>query len=350
MRSVALAFALLGPLASIAPAYATATACQQEELDKVHVRIAKKIAPATVAVEGGGLRGSGVIIDKSGIILTSPTAVGTVTSRVTVLTKGARSYTGKVMGRANDRELVVVKIDAAQDLPFVELGDSDAVHAGQISYVFGDSYDSIRSDDQAAMSLGVISGIYDLTQRHDKALYLGKVLETSAAVNPAQNGGPLVDREGRLLGLVTLNYDDTKFTGLAVPINTLKPAIDKIRKDYTTAPVVIGPLRTEPAAEPKKPVEPAPKAEGEAWLGLEVKAVAGGLEVTRVTRRSPAFQAGIRRGDVVTMMDAAKILSEDAYQKALGRKSPADMLRLTVQRDGAGVQELLVQLKAKPVY
>jgi len=273
------------------------------------------------------------------------------TSRVTVLTKGARAYTGKVMGRANDRELVVIKIDAGQDLPFLDLGDSDAVKPGQISYVFGDSYDSIRSDDQAAMSLGVISGIYDLTQRHDKALYTGKVLETSAAVNPAQNGGPLVDREGRLLGLVTLNYDDSKFTGLAVPINALKPAIEKIRKDYTSVPVVIGPLRPEPAAEAKKPAEAGPKAEvGQAWLGLEVRAVAGGVEVTRSTRRSPAHVAGIRRGDVVSMIDGAKVASVDAYLAALAKKAPEDTVRLTVQREGGGPQELLIKLAAKPVY
>src|SRR5438093_13399735 len=113
MRLVALAFAFLIPLAAVA----------QEELDKVHVRIAKKVAPATVAVDAGGMHGSGVIIDKSGIILTSPTAVGTSSSRVTVLTKGARSYTGKVLGRANDRELAMVKIDAGQHLPVVDLGD-----------------------------------------------------------------------------------------------------------------------------------------------------------------------------------------------------------------------------------
>ena len=344
MRPVALAFALLLPIASLAHA-------QQEDLDKVHVRIAKKVAPAVVALEGGGLRGSGVIIDKSGIILTSPTAVGNSTSRVTVLTKGSRTYSGKVMGRANDRELVVVKIDAAQDLPFLELGDSDAARAGQISYVFGDSYDSMRSDDQPAMSLGVISGIYELTQRHDKALYQGKVLETSAAVNPSQNGGPLVDREGRLLGLVTLNYDDSKFTGLAVPINSLKPAIDKIRKDYGSAPVVIGPLRPEPAAEPKKPAEPAAPAEaGEAWLGLEVKAAAGGVEVTRATRKGPAHREGIRRGDLVSMIDGAKVATEEAYLKALARKAPGDTVRITIHRDGGGVQELTVKLAARPVY
>ena len=344
MKPVALAIAFL-----VSPALHA----QQEDLDRIHVRIAKKVAPATVAVDGGGVRGSGILIDKSGILLTSPTAVGTTSTRVTVLTKGSRTYTGKVLGRANDRELVVVKIDAAQELPFVELGDSDAARPGHVSYVFGDSFDSIRSDDQAAMSLGVISGIYELTQRHDKAQYLGKVLETSAAVNPTQNGGPLVDREGRLIGLVTLNYDDSKFTGLAVPINTLKPLIEKIRKDYTSAPVVIAPLRPEPPPEPRRPAAPARPPEeppGEAWLGLEVKPVAGGVEITRVTRKSPAFQAGLHRGDVVTMIDAAKITSEESYLKALARKSPHETVRITVTRDGGGVQELTVKLAAKPVY
>lgn len=321
---------------------------QQDDVDRIHTRIARKVAPATVAVDGGGTRGSGVIIDKSGVILTSPTAVGTASTRVTVLTKGSRSYSGKVLGRANDRELVVVKIDAGQDLPFVELGDSDAARPGQIAYVFGDSYDSIRADDQAAMSLGVLSGIYELTQRHDRSLYMGKVLETSAAVNPSQNGGPLVDREGRLLGLVTLNYDDSKFTGLAVPINTLKPAIDKIRREYSNAPIVLG-----PATQPRKPAveEPPAKAPaGEAWLGLEVRAAAGGLEVTRVSRRSPAHQAGLRRGDVVTQIDSAKVATEDAYRKALARKSPDETVKLTVAREAGGTAELTVKLAARPDY
>lgn len=343
MKSVALAAVLVVPLATLAHA-------QQDEIDKIHVRLAKKIAAATVAVEGGSVRGSGVIIDKTGVILTSPTAVGTASSRVTVFTQGSRAYTGKVLGRANDRELVVIKIDAAQDLPFVELGDSDAVKPGQIAYVFGDSYDSMRSDDQAAMSLGAISGVYELTQRHDKSLYTGKVLETSAAVNPSQNGGPLVDREGRLLGLVTLNYDDSKFTGLAVPVNVLKPAVDKIRKEYSNAPVVLGPL-----VEPKKPgpaAEPPPaKAEaGEAWLGLEVRPAAGGVEIIRVSRRSPAARAGLHRGDVITHLDTAKITSEEGLLKALAKKSPEETVKLTVSRESGGTSELMVKLAAKPIY
>lgn len=319
-----------------------------EDVDKVHVRIAKQVAPATVALDGGGVRGSGVIIDKSGIILTSPTAVGSSSNRVTVVTRGARVYSGKVLGRANDRELVVVKIDAGHELPYVELGDSDAVRPGQVAYVFGDSFDSIRSDDQAAMSLGVISGVYELNQRHEKSLYTGKVLETSAAVNPSQNGGPLVDREGRLLGLITLNYDDSKFTGLAVPINLLKPLVEKIRKEYSSAPVVIAPLRPLPSAAPES--NPPVREAGEPWLGVEVKAAGDGVEITRVSHRSPAFTAGLRRGDILIRIDTTPVASADALQKALGGKVPGDNVRVTLTREGAGIQELTVRLIAKPVY
>ena len=253
------------------------------------------------------------------------------------------------MGRVNDRELVVIKIDAGQDLPFLELGDSDAVKPGQISYVFGDSYDSIRSDDQAAMSLGVISGSRAHPAARQVALHGQGARDVRRSTRRKRR--PARRPRGSAAGVVTLNYDDSKFTGLAVPVNALKPAIEKIRKDYSSAPVVIGPLRPEPAAESRKPAEPAPRAEvGHAWLGLEVKAAAGGVEVTRSTRRSPAHGAGIRRGDVLSMIDGTKIASVDAYLAALAKKAPEDTVRLTIQREGGDLQELLVKLTAKPVY
>jgi S1-C subfamily serine protease len=76
----------------------------------------------------------------------------------------------------------------------------------------------------------------------------------------------------------------------------------------------------------------------------------GGVEVTRVSRKSPAHRAGLRRGDVVTQIDSVRIASEEALQKAIARKSPEDTVKITVNRDGGGVVELSVKLAAKPVY
>jgi S1-C subfamily serine protease len=315
----------------------------QEDPDKIHVRIYKKVAPATCYVEGGRHRGSGVIIDKSGIVLTSPTACGTNSDVVTILVKGGKSYTGRVMGRINEHELVLVKIDAKEPLPFVELGDSDAARVGQVSYVFGDCFDSLRNDDQPAMSLGVLSGIYEVTKKQPGTFYAGKVLETSAAVNPNQDGGALVDKDGKLIGLVTLNYDEAKFTGLAVPVNVLKPGIAQIRKDFENPVARVAP-KPAPKADP-----PAKARSADAWFGAEVKAVNGGLEVIRVARKGPAFHAGLQRGDVLVTVDTAKMLTDAALQKAVAARSPGDAVAVTVLRDGEK-KDLRVTLGSKPIY
>jgi serine protease Do len=311
----------------------------QEDPDRIHVRVARKVAPAVVAVNGGGKRGSGVLIDPGGIVLTSPTACGTSSTTVTVVTQGNRSYRGRVLGRANHLELVLVKIDAARELPVVEFGDSDRARVGQISYVFGDCFESLSNDDQAAMSQGVLSGIYELSQRHDDALYTGRVLETSAAVNPNQDGGPLVDRDGRLLGVLTLNYDDSKFTGLAVPLNVLKPAIERIRKEHRSQPIVIEPPPSAGAA-------PA----GEAWLGAEVRMAGEGLEVVRVSRKSPAEKAGLKKGDVIVLIDGVQPPAEETLRKMVSRKASGDTLRLTVEREDGSRAEFGVVLAERPVY
>src|SRR5262245_19312777 len=85
------------------------TAGGQDDPEKVHIRMHRKIAPSVVFVSGGSQSGTGVCIDKEGFILTSPTACGTASERVTVIASGHRQYEGRVIGRRNDKELVIVK-------------------------------------------------------------------------------------------------------------------------------------------------------------------------------------------------------------------------------------------------
>lgn len=307
--------------------WALGTAALQEDFDAPHVRVYRKVAPSVVAVRGGGQAGSGVLIDPSGIILTSPTACGTSTETVTVVVRGNRSFRGRVLGRVNEKELVLVQIDPP-GLPAVELGDSDTARVGQTVYVLGDCFGSLYRDDQPAISLGVISGIYEIRKRQRGTYYTGKVLETSAAVNPEQDGGPLVDREGRLLGIVTLNYEESRFTGLAIPINELKADIERIRR---------GPEAV-----------PAGGTRG-AWLGVETRATREGLEVTRVSPRSPAEQAGIRRGDILRRAGEVRLSTRAALDRILERKRPGDSLEVELLR-GADILERTVVLAKKPVY
>lgn len=314
---------------------AAATAVAQDD-DKIHVKVARKVVPAVVYVEGAGQRGSGVIIDPSGLVLTSVTACGSNSSVVTVVSKGNRQHKGRVLGRDTAKELVLVKIDAAEPLPFVALGDSDTAKIGHVSYVFGDSFESLVNDDQPAMSLGAVSGLYAVDEKRGGSMYAGPVIETSAAVNPNQDGGPLVDREGRLLGIVTLNYDDAKFTGLAIPINVLKPSIEKIRKAHAAGEKGVADV-TERVRK------------GDAWVGLETRAADGGLEVTRVSKNGPADKAGVRKGDLLKRADGAPLASVDSLEDAVDGKSAGEVLTLTLVRDGER-SEIQITVGRRPLF
>ena len=194
-------FSVLSGIVVLLLATAPDVSGAQDRPDKVHARLYKKVAPSIVYVEAGGHQGSGVIVDPSGIIVTSTTACGRTATTATIVGHGDRQWLGRVMGRVPELELVVIKIDSSairdgETFPALELGDSDKARVGQVTYVFGDSFDSILNDAQPAISLGVLSGRYKVRKAQSGTNYVGPVLETSAAVNPNQDGGPLVDREG----------------------------------------------------------------------------------------------------------------------------------------------------------
>lgn len=203
------------------------------DIEDAHKTLYKKFSPAVVGVSGGGQKGSGVIVSAKGLVLTSYWAVRGAKQAYVILNTHQR-IKGKVVATDEKKEMALIQIDAreGQTFPFVELGDSDAVKIGQITYVLGDSFNSIFSDGQVAMSLGTLTGISEITEiRYKDAAYTGTVLETSSAVNANQNGAPLLDARGRLIGMVTLNFDTSRFTGLALPINVLKPSIRKAAEE-----------------------------------------------------------------------------------------------------------------------
>jgi serine protease Do len=210
---------------------------------------------------------------------------------------------GKVIGRRNDLELLLVKVDA-KDLPAMDFADSTKARIGQISYAFGDVYESIPMDDQVAMSLGIVSGLYEVNTALANSLYTGPVIETSAAVNPNLDGGPLVDAEGKILGMITLNYHPAKFTGIAVPSHILKPEVDRMIKEFTDGVMV-----REPG-----------------FVGIQVKEDPGsrtGVVIVGVTRGSPAEKAGLREGDEIIKIDADRVTTMEKFDELTQDIRPA---------------------------
>jgi len=192
---------------------------------RVHIEFHKKVAPAIVAVRGPDRSGTGIIISEDGLVLTSSRVTGDSVS-VRVWLEGNRRVNGRVIFSKKDKEIALVKIESKEKLPFLKLGDSDKLQLGERLYTVGNVQGSIEADAQAALSVGVVSGRFDLTETNAGHPYKGPVLETTAAVNRGLDGAPFLNRDGEVVGLITLNYSRANWIGLAIPINIVKKVLE----------------------------------------------------------------------------------------------------------------------------
>lgn len=293
-------------------------AAQDADPARLHIDFYKKHAPAVVGVkQSGGREGTGVIIDERGYVLTSSLAI-TGERSATVYFQGGGTASASVVARVEDKELAVLKIGGdKKTFPALELGRSADARVGKICYVLGDSFESLFTDGQSAISLGVISGRYALEKRRRQS-YAGEVLETSAAVNPNQGGAPLLDAQGRVLGLVSMNYHDAKFAGVAIPIDVMREAIDAA-------------LEGRPIPKPA----PAPTAAG--WVGAEFEEHDGKVLAVRVFANGPAREAGLARGDEVVSITQGTAVTAVRNLKGLTDRvdaiKPGDAITLKVYRE-----------------
>lgn len=323
-------FGRLAPAVALA-LMATAAAPRQdpakprEDRDpfRVHIRMHKKVAPKIVQVRGDGQLGTGVIIRSDGLILTSPTACGTRRPTAWVILPGNRRVEAQVIGRRNDLEIALLKIDA-KDLPVMEFADSTKAKIGQVAYAFGDVWDSIGIDDQVSMSLGIISGLYEVaTVQERSSLYTGPVIETSAAVNPNLDGGALVDAEGRMLGMITMNYHPAKFTGVAIPAHIVRPVVDRLIKEHS---------------------DPVAREPGVVGIVVEENEKAfTGVRITHVTPGSPAEKDGLKVGDEILRVDQVRVTSWERFEELTKDIRVSTRVQFRVKRGG---KELTIMVTA----
>jgi S1-C subfamily serine protease len=189
----------------------------QDDVTSTHIKLYKKVSSAIVGIKGQGQIGSGVVVSAEGVILSSTTAAGTK-GEADVYLKGHKKVKGRIVYSDAKLELAIVRISKDQVQAVIQMGDSDVVKVGQVAYTLGDSRDSIFTDDQVAFSVGVISAIYKLDEPKG-GTYKGPVFETSAAVNPNQDGGALLDSKGNLVGMLSLSYHEARYEGVAIPVN-----------------------------------------------------------------------------------------------------------------------------------
>ena len=253
--------------------------------------------------------GSGVIVDPNGYILTNNHVIENA-EEVTVRLSDARKFTAKVVGRDPKTDLAVLKVEAPERLPVAELGDSDRLKVGQWAIAIGNPFGLDRT-----VTVGIISAT--ARTRVGVATY-ESFIQTDASINPGNSGGPLLNLDGKVIGINTAIVATGQGIGFSIPINMAK---DVMRQLITRGRVVRG------------------------WLGIviqdltdELSASFGvkegdGVLVADVMKGSPAEKAGLRQGDVITQVAGERIREVPELQKRVAALAPGDSIRLTVVRE-----------------
>ena len=272
--------------------------------------------------------GSGVIIDASGLILTNHHVVQDA-DKVSVVLSDGRTFDGTVAGIDTYTDLAFVKVDAT-GLPTAELGDSSALQLGQLAVAMGDPLGQFPG----SVTSGIVSGL-DRTvvvsdQMGTNPNRLVHLIQTDAAINPGNSGGPLLDGDGKIIGIDTAEAGAAQGIGFAIPIDLAKPIIAQVLAGKDIARPWIGiyyqPLDAQIAKDNKLSVDAG------AWIGAA--AAADGTKTDPIVKDGPAAKAGLKDGDIITAIGGQTIDSEHPLDLVLLTHAPGDSVTLTVLRDG----------------
>ncbi|MCL5794961.1 MAG: trypsin-like peptidase domain-containing protein [Patescibacteria group bacterium] len=268
--------------------------------------------------------GTGFIITNDGLIATNKHVVSDANAEYTVFTSDGKSYPAKIMATDSLNDLAVIKIEAS-GLPVVDLGDSDKLDVGQWVVAIGNALGEFNN----TVTVGVISA-------KDRKITasgggtsesLEGLLQTDAAINSGNSGGPLVNLKGQVIGINTAVAGSAQNIGFAIPINSVKKAIDSIKKTGKIERPMLGvrylPINKELAKANQLAVDYG------AWV---LPGSARG-EVA-VIPGSPADKAGIVENDIITKIDGTQINENNSLSKTLQSYNVGDEVEITFLHKG----------------
>ncbi len=278
---------------------------------------------------GGGVQegiGSGVIIRKDGYIVTNNHVVKDAGSlEVTLYDK--RKYKAVVVGTDPTTDLAVIKIELKEDLPVLDLADSDEARVGEWVLAVGNPLNL-----SSTVTAGIVSAKGRNIHLLDKQGAIESFIQTDAAVNPGNSGGALVDVNGKLLGInVAIASQTGRYEGyaFAIPANLVKKVVEDI--------IEVG--------SPQRGYLGVSIQDMDSDLAKEVgTALTNGAYIDRVTPGGGAEAAGIKPGDIIVGVNGKNIESSAALQEIVGRGYPGDSYAVTVDRKGVK-KEINVKLK-----
>jgi len=291
------------------------------------VRAVEHVGPAVVKLEAGQGSGSGFLVSADGLLVTNSHVIQGA-SHVRVIFSDERSARGEVLGDDPDTDLAVVRV-AGNQLPYASFGDSSAVRVGQIAIAIGNPYGF-----QATVTSGLVSAL-GRSLRARSGRLMDDILQTDAALNPGNSGGPLVTSSGEVIGVNTAMIMPAQGLSFAIASNTARFVVSRLLRDGRIRRSYLG------IGGSQTPVSRRIVRE----MGL---AIASGVRVESVETPSPAASAGLRARDLMIAFNDKPVTGIDDLHRALtderiGRPTP-----ITVIREGERLTCVVVPWADRP--
>lgn len=280
--------------------------------------------------------GSGSIIDKRGYVVTNVHVIENA-SKISISLADGTTYDGKVVGQDKESDIAVLKFDPPSnvELKTIAFGNSDTLKVGQKVIAIGNPFALERT-----MTTGIISGLGRPIQESSNVI-IRNMVQTDAAINPGNSGGPLLDSQGRMIGINTIIYSNSGSSsgvGFAIPVTTARRVVSDLLKYGKVNRGVINILLIQNSSRIAN------------YAGYKI---ATGMIVSEVSKGSKADKAGFRGGtqqvqygssfnsqiiylggDIITAIDNITVSGLADYYSALEDKRPGDTVVVTVYRNG----------------
>ncbi len=269
--------------------------------------------------------GSGFLISSDGYILTNDHVAGNA-KEITVTLTNKEKYKAQLIGTDPASDIALIKIDG-KDFPYLKMGNSDGVIIGEWAIAMGNPFGLFEINDKPTVTVGVISAT-GVNLSAQEGRYYRNMIQTDAAINSGNSGGPLIDALGEVIGVnaIILNPAESNTgigtnigLGFAIPINRARDVVNELKKHG--------------------------RIDRNLYTGLEVQNIdvrvaryfglskAEGVIVSDVQKGSPAQDAGFQPGDIITDVNGEKITTDDDLLGILLDAHAGDVMKVNVMRD-----------------
>jgi len=259
--------------------------------------------------------GTGVIVSSNGLILTNQHVVSSNPKSITVTLMDGSEYNASVLYANEDMDLAVIKIDAT-GLQAASLGDSDDVSVGEVAIAIGNP---LGLEYERSVTAGIVSAL-------NRSILLSRtqiaenLIQTDAAINSGNSGGPLLNISGEVIGINTYKLSDGEGMGFAIPINAAKPIIEQIINTGTFSQAQLGVSVID--------------SELLSYYDSANLTIDHGVYISDIDTSSDAYAKGLRTGDIITKVDGIEVNTILEFRTRLYSHVPEDTVGITVERGG----------------